>query len=61
MSRRGLALGLGVVLTVAGLANRGHGRPQPELVRFEFAENHMGTRFRIVLYAADEAAAKRAS
>jgi thiamine biosynthesis lipoprotein len=30
-------------------------------VRFEFAENQMGTRFRIVLYASDETAAKRAS
>jgi thiamine biosynthesis lipoprotein len=61
MSRRGLALGLGVMLTVAGLSNRVHGRHEPEPVRFEFAETHMGTQFRIVLYAADEAAAKRAS
>ena len=30
-------------------------------MRFEFTEPHMGTRFRIILYAADEAAARRAS
>src|SRR5438046_7267053 len=29
--------------------------------RFEFTEPHMGTLFRIILYAADEPAAKRAS
>jgi thiamine biosynthesis lipoprotein len=29
--------------------------------RYEFTEPHMGTRFRIVLYAADEATAKKAS
>ena len=29
--------------------------------RFEFVEPHMGSRFRIILYAADEATAKRAS
>jgi thiamine biosynthesis lipoprotein len=29
--------------------------------RFEFVEPHMGTRFRIVLYAADEGAARRAA
>src|SRR5262245_40000491 len=32
-----------------------------ELRRFEYAEPHMGTRFRIVLYAADDAAANRAA
>lgn len=61
MSRRGLALGLGIILTVAGLANPVHGRLDPEPVRFEFAETHMGTQFRIVLYAADKVAAERAS
>src|SRR5437016_4387979 len=34
---------------------------RPEAERFTFAEIHMGTRFRIVLYAADDALAKRAS
>jgi len=33
---------------------------EPALTRYTFAEPHMGTQFRIVLYAADEAAAKRA-
>lgn len=33
----------------------------PVLERFEFAETHMGTRFRIVLYAADKAIAERAA
>lgn len=33
----------------------------PELQRFEFSEPHMGTTFRIVLYAADEATAKKAA
>lgn len=50
------------MLTVAGVFHPGHGRgAEPALARFEFAETHMATRFRIVLYAADEAAAKRAS
>jgi thiamine biosynthesis lipoprotein len=35
-------------------------RAEPELARFEFAENHMGTRFRLVLYAANDAAATQA-
>src|SRR3954464_9439717 len=51
-----------VMLAVAGVFDPGHGSgAEPALARFEFAENHMGTRFRIVLYAADESAAKRAS
>lgn len=33
--------------------------PKPK--RFEFAQPHMGTQFRIVLYAADEAEARRAA
>jgi thiamine biosynthesis lipoprotein len=36
-------------------------RAEPPLKRFEFTEPHMGTLFRIVLYAADEATAKKAS
>jgi thiamine biosynthesis lipoprotein len=36
-------------------------RADADLARFEFAENHMGTRFRIVLCAADEAVAKTAA
>lgn len=34
---------------------------QPALIRYEFVERHMGTRFRIVLYAPDAPVAKRAS
>lgn len=34
---------------------------KPDLARFEFEEPHMGTKFRIVLYAADEALAKKAA
>src|SRR5262249_54147809 len=36
-------------------------RAEAPLTRFEFTEPHMGTQFRIVLYAADEATAKKAS
>jgi len=35
-------------------------RAEPPLTRFEYSEPHMGTRFRIVLYAPDEATAKKA-
>ena len=34
---------------------------QPRLARFEFTQVHMGTEFRIVLYAPDEVTAKKAS
>jgi FAD:protein FMN transferase len=34
---------------------------EPALQRFEFAEAHMGTKFRVVLYAADEQAATKAA
>ncbi len=34
---------------------------EPPLKRFRFEEPHMGTRFRIVLYAADEETARKAS
>jgi thiamine biosynthesis lipoprotein len=59
MSRRGLVRLIAV--TLAGLSTTGYGRAQPPPKRFEFAENHMGTRFRVVLYTADEATANRAS
>jgi thiamine biosynthesis lipoprotein len=36
-------------------------RAAPPLSRFEFTEPHMGTKFRIVLYAPDEATAQKAS
>jgi len=41
--------------SVCGLA------AEPPLTRFEFSQPHMGTRFRIVLYAPDAALAARAS
>src|SRR5262245_51584729 len=34
---------------------------EPALSRFEFTQPHMGTRFRIVLYAPDQATAEKAS
>ena len=34
---------------------------EPALQRFSFAENHMGTRFRLVFYAPDEATANKAA
>src|SRR5713226_3367034 len=47
----------GLVLAVPlGVTSRA-----PQLTRFEFSEPHMGTVFRIVLYAPDEAAALDAS
>jgi thiamine biosynthesis lipoprotein len=45
-----------VALTVTGSSGA---EPGPR--RFEFAQNHMGTRFRIVFYADDDASAKTAS
>ena len=44
----------------AGLAASGDGNP-PGLERFTFTEPHMGTLFKIVLYAPDEATAKKAA
>jgi thiamine biosynthesis lipoprotein len=35
--------------------------PDPALKRFTFSEPHMGTRFKIILYAPDEAVANRAA
>jgi thiamine biosynthesis lipoprotein len=56
MCTRQMLVGAGVVVTVAGAL------AQPATPhRFEFHEDHMGTRFRIVLYAADDAAARGAS
>jgi thiamine biosynthesis lipoprotein len=48
---------LGLLLAVASPGFCGG----PVLTRFEFSEIHMGTRFRIVLYARDQPAARRAS
>ena len=49
-----------VVLLVAGsLAGQAEGSRRSR--RFEFAETHMGSEFKIVLYSPDEATARRAS
>ena len=48
-------LGLIVLFAVSASAK------PPALERFEFAERHMGTRFRIILYAPDAGAAERAA
>jgi FAD:protein FMN transferase len=61
MNRRGLVLGLFAVLTLAGFSIPGHGRADPDPRRFEFTEPQMGTQFRLVFYAADEASAQKAS
>jgi thiamine biosynthesis lipoprotein len=51
--------GLLVVVTAGLVAD--YGRAAEPLTRFEFAEPHMGTQVRLTLYAADAAAARRAS
>src|SRR4051794_22680745 len=56
MNARSLA-GLAIVLSLAAADPRAAPPPQ----RFTLTEPHMGTRFRIVLYAADEAAANAAA
>jgi thiamine biosynthesis lipoprotein len=35
--------------------------PEPKLARYSFTEPHMGTAFKIIVYAPDEAAAKKAA
>jgi thiamine biosynthesis lipoprotein len=52
---------LGFVLLLAGLGMLGEAPGEGELRRFEFKQVHMGTEFRIVLYAPDEPTAKKAS
>jgi len=53
---------MAIIVVTAGLAVANRPAVAAEtLARFEFTEPHMGTRFRIILYAADEATAKRAS
>src|SRR4051812_23244609 len=34
---------------------------EPRLMRYDYTEPHMGTQFKIILYAADEALAKKAA
>src|SRR2546422_806112 len=57
MSRYDFALVLPGFLGVALL----HAGDPPALQRFSFAERHMGTQFKILLYAADEAGAAKAA
>ena len=46
----------------AASVDRGNARArEPKLARFTFIEPHMGTRFKIVLYAPDEATANHAA
>ncbi len=52
-------LTISLLILLCGLAGVKALQPAP-LLRFEFTEPHMGTTFRIVLYAADEATAKKA-
>ena len=54
-----LSAAAGLVVSPAGLLAVNAVQPA-KLNRFEFSEPHMGTTFRIVLYAADEVAAKKA-
>ncbi|HYV34693.1 MAG TPA: FAD:protein FMN transferase [Gemmataceae bacterium] len=51
---------IGFLLLLVGLGSFPE-TGQPALQRFEFTQTHMGTRFRIVLYAPSEAIAKQAS
>jgi thiamine biosynthesis lipoprotein len=60
MSRSYALLGLVVVVTAGPVAAYGRAA-DPPLMRYEYAEPHMGTRVRITLYAPDEPMAERAS
>ncbi len=50
-----------VLMVILGYLITAAGSCPGELARFEFESKHMGTTFRIVLYAADEATAKKAA
>jgi thiamine biosynthesis lipoprotein len=56
MAMAGLVLWGGLLVHFTGFA-----AARQELSRFEFESKHMGTTFRVVLYAADAAAAKKAA
>jgi thiamine biosynthesis lipoprotein len=51
---------IGIVLVLSAMAAITRG-DDPRLQRFTFSEPHMGTLFKIVLYAPDEATAKKAA
>jgi thiamine biosynthesis lipoprotein len=48
------------ILVLLGWLSLAAAGAEPPLTRFTFVEPHMGTRFRIVLYAPDEATARKA-
>ena len=56
-TQAGLLVAIGLSRTAAGQA----GTTSPTLHRFEFAETHMGSEFRISLYTNDDTLARRAS
>ncbi len=49
-----------LIVLALGFPGLGAG-PEPKLVRYEFAEPHMGSEFKLVLYTENEATARRAS
>src|SRR5258708_1430735 len=53
-------LTISLLILLCGLAGVNALQP-PKLQRYAFTEQHMGTTFRIVLYAKDEATAKQAA
>jgi thiamine biosynthesis lipoprotein len=60
--RRMLAVALLACLGAPNLCHGCHSRAtEADLKRFEFSEPHMGTRFGLVVYAADEAVARKAA
>ena len=56
----GKHLTLSLLIVLAGMATV-NAWEEPTLTRYSFSEPHMGTTFKIVLYAADEAAGKKAA
>jgi thiamine biosynthesis lipoprotein len=51
----------GIALFMIGLIAGGGRADEPKLTRFEFSEPHMGTTFRLVVYAHDQALANQAA
>src|SRR5437870_13233905 len=54
-------MGKPLVLGLAGLALVSAATAAPPLTRFTFIEPHMGTRFKLIVYAADEKTANAAA
>jgi thiamine biosynthesis lipoprotein len=56
-----MAVRVGLIAAVVCCIPSAAARPaEPSLTRFEFESKHMGTTFRVVLYAADKASAEKA-